>query len=241
MSVREMWPPVSTEFIERACETLTPSGNNFVDRIVIHGAMPRKTGKFCSLEMKTELAWDHIKTYLDSEEHEGEDILWWSGVREQESKKREGLAMFEPCGMDNSGYVFNLRPIYKLKHDEVFTVLQFMGLPWNPLYQRGDGRVGCNECFEANKAAIRNSFTRDRAGLDFISELERRVALVSRAAIQNGWSHILFFREAYRLERYNNWATAEQVFEWSQTKRGGKEIDNRFEVTSCDSIYGLCG
>ncbi|ANO58056.1 phosphoadenosine phosphosulfate reductase [Shewanella phage SFCi1] len=240
LGVRQMQPPVPAPFIERACATLTPTGDAFLDVLLVHGTMPQKRGKFCSLELKTELAWGElIQPYLDGP-HDGEDVVWWSGVRAEESVARQGLAVYEPCGMDESGYVFNFRPIYHLKHEDVFQIMQYMGLPWNPAYQLGDKRVGCNECFEANKSAIRNSFTRDPSGLDTIERWEREVAKVPRFAVQNGISHVPFFREAYRLERYGNWATAREVFEWSQTKRGSTEKSD-LTITSCDSVYGLCG
>lgn len=241
LGVREMIPPMSEEQIFTALSVMVRSDNEFRNRIILHGSMPKKSGKFCSLELKTELAWNEvINAYLESEDHQGEDVVWWSGVRAQESEKRSQLPLYEKCGMDESGYVFNLRPIFFYTHEEVFSILRYMGLPWNPLYEKGDKRVGCNECLEANKAAIRNSFTRDPSSLPFISNLEREVALVNRKAVIEGKTHIPFFQEAYRLKRYNNWATAEQVFEWSKTKRGSEEIDDSFVIRSCDSVYGLC-
>ncbi len=141
--------------------------------------------------------------------------------------------------MDASGYVQNYRPIYHLTHDEVFAILKYMGLPVNPLYMRGDKRVGCNECFESNKAAIRNTFTRDPQALERIEYLEREVAKVHRLSAQFGKDYVPFFREAYRLGRYGNWASARQVFEWSKTKTGSTERAH-IKISACDSVYGLC-
>ncbi len=238
LGVREMLPPVSPELIERAIQTLRPTGDALRDCLVMHGTMPQKTGKFCSLELKTELAWAHISEFLNGE-HDGQDVFWWSGVRAQESPARRGLPMLEPCGMDNSDYVQSFRPIIDLTHDEVFAILKHTNTPINPLYTRGDKRVGCFECFEANKAAIRNSFTREPHGLDRIEYLEREVAKVHRPSVQDGREYVPFFREAYRLERYGNWASAREVFEWSKTKTGSNE-EAPFKIRHCDSVYGLC-
>lgn len=239
LGVRQYWPPVPQHKLDLACQTLRPTGNAFLDILLLHGTMPQKKGKFCSLELKTQLAWEKIISPYLGEGHTGDDVIWWSGVRSEESKEREGLATYEPCGMDESGYVYNFRPVYTLKHFEVFQVLRYMGIPINPEYTAGAARVGCNECFVANKQAIRNSFSRHPASLDIISHWEREVAKVSRHAIQHKRTYVPFFREAYRLKQYGNWASAEQVFEWSKSKGMSKspiEVHN----SSCDSVYGLC-
>lgn len=236
LGVRHMYPPVPEEKIKEALALLHPTGDAFRDLLVLHGTMPQKTGKFCSLELKTELAWDYISEYLDSS-HEGEEVFWWSGVRAQESPVRAGLPISEPCGMDGSGYVTSLRPILDLTHEQVFELCEYVGVPHNPLYTQGDKRVGCGECFEANKRAIRNSFTRAPYLLYRTKMLEEVVAKVNRRAIQLNKKYVPFFREAYRLKQYDNWASAEQVFEWSKQGRGsGEEII----INSCDSVYGLC-
>jgi 3'-phosphoadenosine 5'-phosphosulfate sulfotransferase (PAPS reductase)/FAD synthetase len=240
MDVHMAYPPVVGTALDTALEALRPTGDAFRDRLVIHGTMPQKTGKFCSLEMKTEIAWDFISDYLNGE-HQGEDVYWWSGVRSQESKSREGLNVLADCNRDSSGYVKTFLPIYELTHDEVFGLLKYLNYPVNELYTKGDRRVGCGECFEANKQSIRNSFTRDPSALERILWLEREVATVNRRAIQLGCSYVPFFREAYRLGQYGNWASASQVFEWSKTKRGGKVVDDTYRITLCDSVYGLCG
>lgn len=236
MAVREMYPPVGGVTLQTALETLRPSGDTFRDNLVFHGTMPHKTGKFCSLELKTEMAWRHISDYLNTK-HDGEEVYWWSGVRAQESAQRAELHPLEECELDPSGYTTSLRPIIDLTHDDVFAMCDYVGIPLNPLYKRGDKRVGCGECFEANKRAIRNSFTRDPALLDRTLWLEHEVGKVNRRSIQRGLSYVPFFRESYRLKQYNNWASAAQIFEWSMSGRGsgGDIITN-----SCDSIYGLC-
>lgn len=240
LGVRVMLPPVAEEDITRALAALWPTGDAFRDRLVLHGTMPHITGKFCSLELKTELAWSEIEGFLSSD-HNGENVYWWSGVRAQESPRRARLPVCEPCALDRSEYVQSFRPILSLSHDQVFMIAKYMGLPTNPLYLRGDARVGCNECFESGKRAIRNTFTRDPEALARVERLERDVAVVSRRAVQEGREYVPFFREAYRLRQYDCWASARQVFEWSQTTRGGVRRGAPLVVTSCDSIYGLCG
>jgi 3'-phosphoadenosine 5'-phosphosulfate sulfotransferase (PAPS reductase)/FAD synthetase len=236
LGVRQMFPPVKNADLDIALNELRPSGDIFRDTLVMHGTMPQKKGKFCSLELKTLEAWDHIQSYLDND-HDGEDVYWWSGVRAQESPSRALLPESEPCGMDSTGYVTSLRPILNLTHDEVFELCNYMNVPINPLYMLGDKRVGCGECFEANKRAIKNSFTRNPELLERTKYLEESVAKVNRRAIQMGLKYVPFFREAYRLNKFNNWASAEQIYTWSLSGRGtGSEI----EVASCDSVYGLC-
>lgn len=236
LNVREMYPPVTEERITEALKVLHPSADIFRDVLVYHGTMPHKTGKFCSLELKTEQAWAHIQSYLDTE-HEGSEVYWWSGVRAQESPSRALLPASEECKLDESGYTTSLRPIVGLVHEEVFKICDYVGVPTNPLYTQGDKRVGCGECFEANKRAIRNSFTRSPALLHRTIMLEKEVAKVNRRSIQRGLDYVPFFREAYRLKQYGNWASAAEVYQWSLTGRGsGEEI----LTTSCDSIYGLC-
>ncbi len=88
MGVRQMIPPAPQPLIEQALLTLRPSGDALRDCLVIHGTMPQKTGKFCSLELKTELAWAHISEYLDTT-HEGGGrllVVWCTRARKREPK-----------------------------------------------------------------------------------------------------------------------------------------------------------
>ncbi|MCM8183948.1 phosphoadenosine phosphosulfate reductase family protein, partial [Enterobacter hormaechei] len=64
--------------LEAALSVLHPSGNSFLDACLLHGKFPQLRDRFCTDELKIQIAFDAVmQPMLD----DGEVIVQWSGVR----------------------------------------------------------------------------------------------------------------------------------------------------------------
>ncbi|MHB1939151.1 MAG: phosphoadenosine phosphosulfate reductase domain-containing protein, partial [Acidobacteriaceae bacterium] len=117
-------------------------------------------------------------------------------------------------------------PILDWTAQQVVDYVQSRGVGLNPLYSQGMSRVGCMPCINANKGEIREIALRFPDQIKRIAEWERLVGQASK----RGQSTFFHRAEVQMIE---------QVVEWSQTARGGKQQDFYFS-DSCSSSYGLC-
>lgn len=166
------------------------------------------------------------------------------GVRAQESAKR---AEKEPWSFDEwLGYQLWM-PIFRLTHDEVFAMHKRHGVPVNPLYLMGMGRVGCAPCINARKAELQAIATRKPEAFAKLWEMEKRVA----AAV--GKQAMSFFSNndapKYHSERCEktgkSFPNADDVRRWSLAlPRADQhpmfEEDDTEDAYTCQSQYGLC-
>ncbi len=122
------------------------------------------------------------------------------------------------------------------------------GVPSNPLYAMGAGRVGCYPCFMARKGEMRSMAKYRPERIDFIEHEELTGFLHTSQGIST------FFRrnavpEHLRSRPVTRKAgdvvmvpTIRDIAEWAQTARGGKQYDMDFEdmpASACD-IGGMC-
>lgn len=162
--------------LEAALSVLHPSGNSFLDAALLHGMFPMLRNRFCTDELKIQVAFDFaIKPFLD----EGEVVVQWSGVRGDESAKRAGYERFSTDQRDPE-FLYNFLPIHQWTAADVFALHKYFGIAPNPLYTQGAARVGCMNCVLCNKEEISETAARWPEHIEKHRQWEHKVRLVSR-------------------------------------------------------------
>jgi hypothetical protein len=230
----EVMPPFDEELIQQAIETLKPSGNRFLDMMLLHGMMPMRGMQFCTEELKLNTNWEqHCKPLIDA----GHKLLTWAGVRAEESRKRAGydrLARDHRSQDDDATMTF--LPIFHWTAAEVFDLHKYFGVEPNPLYKHGMNRVGCMPCINASKDELRQISQRFPEHIEKIKEWEKTVSMVNRWTQYTG-STVSFLATSGRPGE-----TTEEIIRWANTDRKGNELADleEDELLSCSSRYGLC-
>jgi len=185
--------------LDAALSVMHPSGNSFLDAALLHGKFPMLRDRFCTDELKIQIAYDAaIRPMLD----EGEVVVQWSGVRGDESSKRAGYDRFA-VDMRDEGYLFNFLPIHQWTHADVFALHRYFGIKPNPLYLQGASRVGCMNCVLCNKEEISETAARWPEHIEKHRQWEMKVRLASRwvhwmstGTVSQAWvNSIIGFRE----------------------------------------------
>lgn len=162
--------------LDAALSVLHPSGNSFLDAALLHGKFPMMRDRFCTDELKIQIAFDAaIKPLLD----DGEVVVQWSGVRADESDKRSGYSRFARDERDPD-YLYNFLPIHKWTAADVFALHKYFGITPNPLYTQGASRVGCMNCVLCTKEEISETAARWPEHIEKHHEWEKKVRLASR-------------------------------------------------------------
>lgn len=162
--------------LEAALSVLHPSGNSFLDAALLHGMFPMLRNRFCTDELKIQVAYDFaIKPLLD----DGEVVVQWSGVRGDESSKRASYDRFSSDQRDPE-FLYNFLPIHQWTAADVFALHKYFGISPNPLYTQGAARVGCMNCVLCNKEEIAETAARWPEHIEKHRLWEQKVRLVSR-------------------------------------------------------------
>lgn len=249
-----------------AMSVLHPSGNSFLDAALLHGKFPMLRDRFCTDELKIQIAFDAVMAPLLND---GEVIVQWSGVRADESSKRAGYARFEADKRDPD-YLFNFLPIHAWSATDVFALQKYFGIKPNPLYLQGADRVGCMNCVLCNKEEIAQTAARWPEHIEKHRQWEEKVRLVSRWV---HWMSVGTFRQTWFKQfkqpfgcvpqighllpevQILDWSSfygtragmgapgVDDVVAWAKTGRGGKVYDivrASIDASVCSSRYGLC-
>jgi 3'-phosphoadenosine 5'-phosphosulfate sulfotransferase (PAPS reductase)/FAD synthetase len=128
------------------------------------GRTPGVKSQFCTEKLKLE----PVKAWMN-EIRRDREVLNYIGVRAQESERRSKLPERNFSEFYDAWVV---RPLLRWSTDQVFAFLTEKGVPPNPLYGLGYGRVGCFPCIHANKSEL--SILPDWAW-DKLEEWESRV------------------------------------------------------------------
>ncbi|HEI6963665.1 TPA: phosphoadenosine phosphosulfate reductase family protein [Yersinia enterocolitica] len=252
--------------LDAALSVLHPSGNSFLDAALLHGKFPMLRDRFCTDELKIQIAYDAVMAPLLND---GEVIVQWSGVRADESSKRAGYSRFEADRRDPS-FLYNFLPIHQWTAVDVFALHKYLGIKPNPLYLKGADRVGCMNCVLCNKEEIAQTAARYPEHIEKHRQWELKVRLVSRWV---HWMSIGTFRQTWFKQFKQPFGTTPQighllpevqiidwssfygtrggmgapgvddVIEWAKTGRGGKVYDivkASIDTSVCSSRYGLC-
>jgi 3'-phosphoadenosine 5'-phosphosulfate sulfotransferase (PAPS reductase)/FAD synthetase len=252
--------------LEAALSVLQPSGNSFLDAALLHGKFPMLRDRFCTDELKIQIAYDAVMAPLLND---GEVIVQWSGVRADESSKRAGYSRFE-VDQREPDYLYNFLPIHQWTAVDVFALHKYFGIKPNPLYLKGVDRVGCMNCVLCNKEEIAQTAARWPEHIEKHRQWEHKVRLVSRWV---HWMSIGTFRQPWFKQfklpfgtepqighllpevQTIDWSSfygtrggmgapnVDDVVTWAKTGRGGKVYDivrASIDTSVCSSRYGLC-
>ena len=226
--------------IDRALEMLVPTGNPFLDMCMLKGRFPSSMARFCTQELKHKPIDDVVMKLLQHDDA----VMSWQGVRAQESRSRAKLQMWEIT--DPWPRLWIYRPLLHWTHEEVFAMHRRHGIPWNPLYEQGMGRVGCMPCIMASKPELREIAKRFPEEVERVAAWERIVAEVSKRGLSS------FFASdktpGDHVGRSDQAAPGiHEVMDWALTSRGGRQYDlisvsesQSEDAPTCASVYGLC-
>jgi 3'-phosphoadenosine 5'-phosphosulfate sulfotransferase (PAPS reductase)/FAD synthetase len=236
--VRTKWVEegmVTAAEAESICELLVPTGNPFLDLCIWKGRFPSTKARFCTEFLK------HYPLDMRMVELASEGVLKsWQGVRADESRSRASLSVHE-----RGEFYVIYRPILRWSAEQVFAKHLAAGIDPNPLYKQGMSRVGCMPCVNARKGEIAQIFKRFPEEIERVAEWERIVSRVSKRGTST------FFpatTDPMKVTKNNDEISIDShgihsAARWSQTARGGRQIDMLLaaeDATMCKSAYGLC-
>lgn len=227
------WTP---EIIERVLEHLHPTGNPFLDLVLWKGRFPGSKTRFCTQCLKLEPVKNYATGPAIAEAiaagGSARDVVNWVGVRRDESAARATAEEWETMSEGRRVY----RPVVDWTKEQCFDLLKRHGVPPNPLYKMGCGRVGCMPCIMSRKSDIREIAKRWPHHIDRIREWERLGSLCSKRGIST------FFPADTTPGEGATRSHIDAVVDWANTGRGGRQytIDALLEPLSCSSLYGLC-
>lgn len=247
VSVKWRRDGVDEAVVLRAIQVLTPTGIPFLDLCIWKGRFPSRRAQFCTEFLKSEVA--ETQVLVPAFEH-AKGVVQWIGVRRDESDKRRNTPMFRRYRHRSGGSVLMFSPLVDWTAQECFAIAKRHGLPPNPLYLRGMGRVGCFPCINCKKGELARIAAHFPEAIERIAEWEKLVALASKRQACNA----TFFAakttpEGARMAAANHAETIypdiKAVAEWARTDRGGAQfnwlmLDEIGDGETCSSQYGLC-
>lgn len=237
-----------SNILDRMIKALKPTRIPFLDLCLLKGRFPGTRSRFCSQRLKHEPITHWQKQFLNN--HTA--IISWQGIRRDESLHRASLiekdvefGRWEPEPIGQLIY----RPILDWKAKDCFSQHKRFQIKWNPLYEKGMGRVGCMPCIHANKAEVREISRRFPEEFKRVAEWEKLVSLASKRGIST-------FMDARTTARFlGTGKTVNDIktdthgintyVRWAMTSRGGRQFDlihalDANNVPTCSSVYGLC-
>jgi 3'-phosphoadenosine 5'-phosphosulfate sulfotransferase (PAPS reductase)/FAD synthetase len=244
--IQEHWADdgVSQEHIDEALSVLRPTGIPMLDLCLWKGRMPSTRARFCSEKLKH----DPLDKYMTDllAQPTTSVVISWQGVRRDESHQRANLVEEEdhPTQYGLRWY----RPILDWTADDCFAMHKRHGIKHNPLYEQGQGRVGCMPCIHSRKDELAE------IGRRFPEEIERLArweALASKASKQGNtmWYDARItarFLGTDRSEVHYSTHGIHTAVRWANGTRGQVKSDGvqmeliATDAPTCKSIYGLC-
>lgn len=195
--------------------------------VQLKGRVPSAKARFCTSNLKIDPTIAFLKTLDDEYE-------CYDGKRRQESDARAKLKPRE--WVDEYDCYVN-HPLLDWTVDEVFAIARRYGIPQNPLYFKGAGRVGCFPCVLINQRELK-AYLADPA---MAEELKARIYLLEMLC---GGS---FFEPTYIPERFctgfdkksgKSFPWADDVFKYIES------VDENqlpmFAARNCMSVYNQC-
>lgn len=232
-ATRGLTEPEAEVRVAAALAALQPTGIPFLDLCLVRGRFPSTRARFCSAELKHVPIFEQI---VDPLLEQGIEVISWQGVRADESPDRALMTPIEMVG----GGLWNYRPLLSWSVEAVFAIAKRHGIPPNPLYRQGMGRVGCMPCIHARKSEMREISTRFGEQIQRLEDWEARVSAASKRG-QSTFFSVNKLPSLYHPETGIHMPGIVSVVLWSQTGQGGRQLDLMTAPSpKCSSQYGLC-
>lgn len=227
-----------------------------IDRVGFPGGMrakireragfPARLQRWCTSELKVEPLRAYHARVVDGL---GVDTVSVVGIRAEESESRARMLPFEDDERWG-GYVW--RPLIDWAIGDVLAAHHRAGLPVNPLYKLGHGRVGCWPCIYSSKEEVRLWAEHDPASVQEVAALEiecEKLRADRNAAEPGRYTHAtasFFQARESKVDKTSGKRVylpvhVDKVVEWSKTARGGVQL--RLIQESPDSgcfRWGMC-
>lgn len=241
------------EFARRVGLRLVLLDSMGMEALILHkGRAPSAKARFCTEVLKRE----PFAAYVTRLQEQGFKTIVWVGERAEESDARAK----KPCDEYDEGYDSLLvRGIHRWNIAQVLEIHKRYGVPLNPLYKQGMGRVGCAPCFpfvakeELAETARRHPWVYDR--------MERLEGKVGRMLFSPGKTPRRFCSGRVWVEakpervrkdgtikkatpaRWVYLANVRDVERWSLTAK--RQVPGQVSLfpepaAACKSRYGLC-
>lgn len=202
--------------------------------------------RFCTTHLKLFPQRRWMRERFGSDQPEG--VVRVAGVRSDESPARAARPDFMPFD-DFMGVPLWL-PIKDWSADDVFALHRKHGVPPNPLYKLGMGRVGCFPCLFATKSELCQLATRIPEAFAATGDMESRVADAVGKTAMSFFSNDKTppqYRSQLDAQSGKRFPIAEDVQRWAL---GDAPSDNDLfgeftedwteDAHMCTSQYGLC-
>ncbi len=225
-------------------DTLRTKLGIVIDVVGAEGGMPAKIAKragfpsrmqrWCTRELKIQ----PLRAYHDGL---GVETACAMGVRAEESLSRSKMCDWED-DEEWGGYVW--RPLLTWPVADVIAIHHRHGVPVNPLYLRGHGRVGCYPCIFSQKEEIRLLAEHSPGRINEIRAIEAAMVLLRRERNEEEPGRYAFPEDAtffMKIDRKGPPNAIDTVVEWSRTSRGGKQLPLLAEPPSGGCMrWGMC-
>lgn len=124
------------------------TGYTFLDLCLWKGRAPSTKAQFCTEHLKLWPILFDLQSRFPREEYEW---VMHTGIRAGESKRRSKM---QPFSFNDFFDCLSVLPMLFNSEGFEFEYLESKGVPPNPLYALGYGRVGCFPCIHANKEEL---------------------------------------------------------------------------------------
>lgn len=211
---------------------------------IVKRRFPSTTVRFCTtfLKLMPQARW--IQAH--PERHR---MIRVSGIRSEESEARARRPAF--VERDEVMEVPLWAPIKEWMHDEVFAIHHQFGVPVNPLYTHGMGRVGCWPCIMARKQELASVADRFPEAFIALGDVEARVADATGKPAMSFFSNTKTpsqFHSQVCSQSQKSFPVADDVRRWAAGEEpfnSGQaflpfEDDHTEDFYACTSQYGLC-
>ena len=204
---------------------------------------PHRGGRWCTPDLKVKpLRSYHERVMAECDT----DTVSVTGIRAEESKDRAAMAEFE-FDKKWDGYVW--RPLMGWLVADVLAIHHRHGVPVNPLYLRGHGRVGCYPCINETKSGVALIAKHSPERIDEIDALEREFTTERARRNASGEGDFKHSSATFFLSRGAVGTAPEEypptpirdVVAWSRTARGGVQLNLIQESPDSGCFrWGLC-
>lgn len=202
-------------------------------------SFPGRIGRFCTEQLKI----FPLMQWMDAE-YPVVQLFNAVGIRAEESPSRAQMTEYQDVG-----WAITWRPLLDWKMQDVVDIHKRHGVLPNPLYLAGASRVGCWPCIFARKSEIRLVADADFKRILEIRDLEREVRELRGAAYAQAGDTFeslgrvapTFFNRRALGSGNPTMMPIDQVVEWAQTARGGRQFELFHEVDRSGCMaWGLC-